>query len=345
MLTESPEAPPQPIAPQRRKRRTLLRVLISVLGLAVVAVVAAIGFVLWTDSQIVRLPDEQLPSLSPVATAGNRTFLVVGTDDRSTLPPEFDDVFGDFAGSRTDTIILVNFTPNARAQMISIPRDLRVDIPGAGTEGVPYGTNRINAAFVFGGPELLIETIKQNLGVEINHYMEIDLAGFAKLVDAVDGVSMLFEHAARDEKSGLDVEPGIQTLNGEQALSYVRSRKYQEYRNGQWRTVAGNDIGRTGRQQKMLLNLFDQVASRKNIFNLPGFAQTFGQEVTVDSGLSLGVIVELGRAALDLSLGDINWITLPVIDFRGEDGRAYVVPSGEADVYLAAFRAGEPLPR
>lgn len=329
-LTEPPLTEPE--APQRR-RTTLKRVTIGALALAVAGVFAAIVFVLWTNSKIDRLAADALPSLS-VVEGDTRTFLVVGTDDRSNIPSDFDDVFGSFEGSRTDTIILVNFTPGEGAQLLSVPRDLRVEIPGE-------GTNRINAAFVFGGPELLIATINENLGIKINHYVEIDLAGFARLVDAVDGVTYLFEHDARDAKSGLNVTAGVQRLNGEQALAFVRSRQYQEFRNGAWTTVDGNDIGRTQRQQKLLLALFDQVASRGSAFNLPGFATTFAEEVTVDAGMGLGVIIELGRAALDLSSGDIDAATLPVVDHRGSDGRAYVIPGNGADTLLDAFRAGE----
>ena len=326
------------------RRRPLRIILITLVSLVVVVLLTAIGFVVWTNNQIERVPEQELPSLDPVVSSETHTFLVVGTDDRSTLPSDFDDVFGDFPGERTDTIILINFTLGESAQIMSIPRDLRVEIPGTDDNGLPIGTNRINAAFAFGGPELLIATIGENLGIAINHYMEIDLAGFAKLVDAVDGVSILFEHAARDETSGLNVGPGIQTLNGEQALAYVRSRKYQEYRNEKWVTVGGNDIGRTRRQQKILLNLFEQVAARKNVFNLPRFAHTFAQEVKVDAGLSLAVIIELGRTALELPLSNIDATTLPVIDFKGEDGKAYVIPSSEAEAYLASFRSKEPLP-
>ncbi len=136
----------------------------------------------------------------------------------------------------------------------------------------------------------------------------------------------------------------MQTLNGEEALAFVRSRMYQELRDGEWTTVGGNDIGRTRRQQRLLLALFDQVASKRSIFNLPSFAQTFADEVTVDAGLSLGAMIELGRAALEMSLGDIQTVTLPVMDERGDDGRAYVVPNARADKYLVAFRRGEPLP-
>ena len=162
------------------------------------------------------------------------------------------------------------------------------------------------------------------------------------LFRSLGGVTLTFDHPARDLKSGLDVGAGTHRLGGAQALAYARSRQYQELRNGEWQTIGGSDIGRTKRQQQLLLNLFDQVSSKKNVFNLPGFASTFAEEVTVDAGLSLGTLIELGRAALDLSTGDIEAVTLPVVDQRGADGGAYVVPGDEASRYLDAFRAGEP---
>jgi len=299
MITETP--PPGIDAPPPRRRSIAKRLLLVFLLLAVLAVFGAVAFLLWADSKIDRIDAADLPSLSLVE-GETRTFLLVGTDDRSDLPDDFDH-FGDFAGSRTDTIILVNFTLGEGAQMLSIPRDLRVEIPGE-------GTNRINAAFVFGGPELLINTLHQNLAIGINNYVEIDLAGFAHLVDALGGVDIRFDHPARDGKSGL----------------------------------GASDIGRTRRQQDFLLALFDQAASRRNAFDLPGFASTVAEEVTVDSGLGLGLIIELGRAALALSTSDIEARTLPVTGQRGSDGRAYVVPTSEAEPVLSAFRAGLPFP-
>ena len=333
MITETP--PPGIDAPPPRRRSIAKRLLLVFLLLAVLAVFGAVAFLLWADSKIDRIDAADLPSLSLVE-GETRTFLLVGTDDRSDLPDDFDH-FGDFAGSRTDTIILVNFTLGEGAQMLSIPRDLRVEIPGE-------GTNRINAAFVFGGPELLINTLHQNLAIGINNYVEIDLAGFAHLVDALGGVDIRFDHPARDGKSGLDVGDGVQTLNGEEALAFVRSREYEELQDGDWVSVGASDIGRTRRQQDFLLALFDQAASRRNAFDLPGFASTVAEEVTVDSGLGLGLIIELGRAALGLSTSDIEARTLPVTGQQGSDGRAYVVPTSEAEPVLSAFRAGLPFP-
>lgn len=337
----STQVQPPPVAPppQRRQRRFFKIAIATILGVAVLGIGAAIAFVLWTESKIERIPDEQVQSLTPLAEDEPRNILVVGTDDRSQLPDDFEH-FGDpskFTGSRTDVIMLVHFVPGEGAQLLSLPRDLKVTIPGE-------GVNKINSAYVFGGADLLITTIQENLDVTINNYLEIDFGGFARLVDALGGVSLEFEHAARDAKSGLDVEAGRQTLDGEQALAFVRSRKYQKFEDGQWSNDDASDLGRTRRQQRMLLAVFDQVTSPSSAFELPSFATTFADVVKADPGLGIGAIVSLGRQALDLRSGDLSAITLPV--FIDEiDGISFVIPLPEAQDVIDAFNSGSPFPR
>lgn len=324
-------APAQPPKRKRRGRTALLWILI----LAVLAVFAAIGFLLWTDSKIDKIPASELQSLQPVA-GDIRNILVVGTDSRENLPSDFEGNFGSFSGSRTDVIMVAHFA-GGRAQLLSIPRDLKVQIPGQGTE-------KINAAYVFGGPDLLVQTIQDNLGISINNYIEIDFVGFANVVDALGGVTLTFDHPARDLKSGLDVPAGTQSLGGEMALAFARSRSYQELRNGEWVSVDGSDIGRTGRQQELLLTMFDQATSPGKAFNLPGFASAFADQIRADAGLSLNVLVELGRAVLGVNSSEIDTKTLPVA-ISNEGGVSYVVRTEPAATnVLAAFSAGEPFP-
>jgi len=330
---EMPQAPPAPEQPRRRRRgRT---VLLWLLALAVIGVFAAIGALLWADSKIEKIPESELESLQPV-DAGIRNILIVGTDSREDLPDDFEGNFGSFSGSRTDVIMLAHFS-GGRAQLLSIPRDLKVEIPGEGTQ-------KINAAYVFGGPDLLVQTVQNNLGVAVNNYIEIDFVGFANVVDALGGVTLTFDNPARDLKSGLDVPAGEQTLGGEMALAYARSRSYQELRSGDWVSVDGSDIGRTGRQQQLLLTMFDQATSPGRAFNLPGFAAAFAEQIRADSGVSVGVLVELGRAVLGLESGEIDTRTLPV-SISDEGGVSYVVRIEPAatDV-LDAFTSGSPFP-
>src|SRR5690606_24773969 len=106
-------------------------------------------------------------------------------------------------------------------------------------------------SYAFGGSRLMVETIKQNLGVEINHYVEINFVGFQGLIDELGGIHIEFPYPAKDDKSGLSVEAGRQRLNGKMALAYARSRSYQELRDGKWVSVDANDFGRTSRQHQV----------------------------------------------------------------------------------------------
>lgn len=312
------------------------KVLLGFLILAVLGVFGAVGFVYFLDSKIDKIPDEALPSLEEEIDQGFRNILIVGSDSREDLPEGFDN-FGDFAGERTDVIMIAHVIPGEGAQLLSLPRDLKVDIPGK-------GTNRINAAFVFGGPDLLVQTIQNNFDIPIHHYVEIDFGGFARVVDALGGIEKTFDNPARDLKSGLNVEAGTQVMDGETALAYARSRSYQELIDGSWQTVDGSDIGRTHRQQEVLVLMFDEATSKSGAFNLPSFATTFAEQITADSGFTPSVIIELGRAGLSLSSADIQTMTLPVTGST-EGGIAYVVRvEPDATTVLGAFIIGSPFP-
>ena len=325
--------PPAPAAPRRTSR--LRKVLLVALSLGVLAVFSAVALLWYTNSRIDRIPDDELESL--VDVDGPRNILLVGTDSRENLPDDFEGSFGSFGGERTDVIMLIHFIPGERAQILSLPRDLKVNIPG-------HGVNKINAASTIGGPDLLVETVVSNLEVDINNYIQIDFAGFANLVDAIGGVSIDFPYAARDKKSGLDVEAGEQKLNGAQALAYARSRQYQEFREGEWKSVGATDIGRTRRQQKVILALFDEATSKSNALNLPSFAKTVAEQITADESLDVGVLIELGTAALRLDSEDLEAMTLPV-EIVEENEVSYVVPiEPHADETLRAFRSGLPFP-
>jgi len=330
---------PPPPPPPRRRGRFWRRGFLFVLVVAVIAVFAAIGYLQWTEGKIDRIPSGELTALQqPTADTDMLNFLVVATDDRSSLPDEWDDNFGEFAGRRADVIMLAHLIPGERIQLLSIPRDLKASIPGA-------GTNRINAAYVVGGPDLLIEVVQAETGIPVHHYVEIDFGGFAAVVDALGGVSMDFPYASRDEKSGFRADAGNHKLDGEMAVAYTRSRSMQVLKDGSWEGQRGGDIARTQRQQEILVRLFDQVTSPSSAFNLPGFLPTFAEQITADESLSLGVMAEIGRSALGLPSGNIERATLPVRNTKGEDGRAYVEPVAEAVAVIEAFFSGDPYPQ
>ena len=148
-------------------------------------------------------------------------------------------------------MMVVHIDPGKRTGvLVSFPRDLWVPIPG-------HGTNKINAAFAFGGPQLAIETIKQDFDIPISHYLEVDFAGFRDIVNAIGSVPIYFPTPARDHNTGLIIPhaPDATTSTATQALAYVRSRYYEYTQNGQWQYDPTSDLGRIERQQYFIRSL------------------------------------------------------------------------------------------
>jgi LCP family protein required for cell wall assembly len=182
-------------------------------------------------------------------------FLVVGSDNGGCSDQvrtgDRDDL-----GERSDTIMVWRANPDTnQLAVLSFPRDLYVDIGGR--------RDRINTAYRRDDPTRLIETIARNFGVPVDHYIQVDFCAFRELVNAVDGVQVPFEYPARDRRSGLAVtNTGCVNLDGDMALSYVRSRHY-EYEDppgsGEWKRDGTSDFGRIARQQDFLRRVIAQV--------------------------------------------------------------------------------------
>ncbi|MGA7270484.1 MAG: LCP family protein [Acidimicrobiia bacterium] len=305
------------------------RWIIALLIVAVVLVGAVVGSLYLARFRMTDLGS--IPSLA----AGNDTYVLVGSDSRQNLPDDLEGKFGDFSGARADVIILMQVTDGVR-QMISIPRDLKVDIPG-------HGTNKINAAYAFGGPDLLVETLTAETGVPINHYVEVGFGGLAGIVDAVGGIELDFPAPARDLKSGLQVDQaGSQVVDGATALAYARSRHYEEKRDGEWVPAGGNDIARTGRQREVLMKIVDKASSLSGVVRSPVLLTRVTGNLSVDSTVSPYRLVRTAWAFR--SAGETQAVSLPV-KTSSEGGVSYVVrQEPEATNMLEAFAAGRPLP-
>lgn len=304
----SPQAPKQP----RRRRPWLRRIAI------VTVVLLVVGWLgMWVAlRQIPRI--EGLGSLTADPMVGASTYLLVGSDSREDLPDDLEGSFGDFGGERSDVIILAR-PQGGSLHLLSLPRDLKVDIPG-------YGTDKINAAYAYGGADLLAATVAQATGVPVHHVVEIDFAGFAAVVDSLGGIPLGFPYAARDTKSGLEVEAGTTEVDGPTALAYARSRNYEELRDGSWVHVDADDIGRTSRQQEVLTAMMIKAASPAGVVRLPRVALSLDQAVRADAGLS---VFDVLRAGWGMRGASVDAITLPVV-FSNEGGISYVVPDQPA---------------
>ena len=309
---------------------------ITVISVLVVANLVVLG-VLWAlrqaeDVLATAETNDEVADVLDVSTGESLTFLVVGSDSRAGL----DDLtnFGRAGGARGDVIMLARVDRQSSAvQILSIPRDLYVEIPG-------HGSDRINASYAFGGPSLMVETIRENLGVEINHYVEVDFVGFSALVDQIGGIEIAFPFPARDLQSGLDVGSGPQTLDGDTALAYARSRKYQELRDGTWVSVRANDIGRTERQREVIRAIARGLVTPLTLTEAGQMVEAFAQHLTIDTNLAKSNAASLAWEFRGVLTGSIEGATLPVVD-RSIDGKSVVIADEPAATEMvAAFNEG-----
>ncbi len=326
-------------APPRASRSWPQRLTIAIgalVSLALVTAAGGVGYVYWRLGQIQVFDDVSVDVVEEPEQP--RNYLLVGSDLRS----ETDGDFGQTTGERSDVVMLVRFDPaTGQAYMASLPRDLWVELPDGGHD-------RINAAYAEGGRQYLVDTIRSNLGIHINHYVEVDMAGFGRLVDAIGGVTMYFDTEMRDELSGLAIpDPGCVTLDGGMALAFARAR-HLEYRteSGGWRTDPTGDLGRITRQQLFLRTVTEQ-AMAKNLLNPVTLNSLMGIALE-----SVGFDSELGQreALLDLAnqlhgfdLANLHTLTIPVEQFRTSGGASVLrMNEEEARPVLNVFRGMGP---
>jgi LCP family protein required for cell wall assembly len=340
LLTASEENPPfepppdlpEPAEPELRPRRRLRTALIGLGLLTVGAVAWVILSAVLLSNGIERIPLSELPSLDAPG-AGPTNYLLVGTDSREDLPAELGNFFGDFGGERADVIMVIHVA-DGRLQMLSLPRDLRVEIPGRGAD-------RINAAYAYGGPDLLVATVKAATGLPIHHFLEVRFAEFAGVVDALGGVAIDFPNSARDAKSGLAVEAGTDTLTGAQAVAYVRSRSYEELQDGTWGALEQGDIPRTARQQQVVDELLGSATRPTRLFTLPFVSAALGDSLRADARLSTSALLRLGWSVA--RAGDSQTATLPTRNAPAGGVSYLAAVKPDATDLLVAFGAGESL--
>jgi LCP family protein required for cell wall assembly len=321
----------------RAPRRGLPKWLkVTILGLVLVSTLGALA-ILWalnTGQGVLALADsdEEVVSELSAANGTTLTFLVVGSDSRERL----DDLafFGPAGGERGDVIMLVHLDQaTGEARMLSIPRDLWVDIPG-------NGEGKINSAYSYGGPSLMVQTIRENLGIEVNHYVEVDFVGFIEMVDELGGIEMTFPYPARDAKSGLSVEAGTQMLDGEQALAFARSRKYQEYQNDAWVSVDASDLGRTQRQQEVVRAILTEMKTPASIAEAGQIAGSMAEHMTVDAAFATSSVASLAWDFRGLVTGSIDGQTLPVYGDTVNGASVVMAAEPEASAMIDGFLSG-----
>ncbi|HEX2043041.1 MAG TPA: LCP family protein [Acidimicrobiales bacterium] len=323
---------------RRRRRRTIIgtTVLLTVVNLLVGG---GYAYFQWRLDQISRL---DVPGLTDDVPGEVMNVLLVGSDSRERLTGEAAAQAGkdQVEGQRSDTIMVLHVDPRQRrAAILSIPRDLYIPIAGTNQ------SDRVNTAFATGGPDRLISTLT-NLGIQVNHYAEVDFVGFKEIVDAVGGVTVFLSHWARDFTSGLDVpRTGCVDLDGTQALAYVRSRNFERLIDGKWVADPRGDLGRIERQQDFVRKVMKK-AVRTGITNPITLNRLIGigvRNLTVDATMSTSDITNVARRFRSVNPDSVETLVLPTTPQRIEGQDVLVLKQDEARDEIAKINGLMPV--
>jgi LCP family protein required for cell wall assembly len=213
------------------------------------------------------------------------------------------------AGKRSDTMLLVHISKaRDKAVMISIPRDTFALIPEHTSKSgklIPAAYSKINSSFNWGGAPLLIQTIEEMTELKIDHYIEINFAGFARIVDSIGGVEVCTKKDINDPKSHLILEAGVHTLNGIESLKYVRTREFDGL----------GDLGRMQRQQAFMSAVLRKATSAGVLLNpvtMASFINSSLSAVTTDSELKNSDLIALAKQMKSLSTSSVRTLTVPL---------------------------------
>ncbi|GHE25944.1 LCP family protein [Streptomyces cellulosae] len=303
-------------APQRPAPDWRRRIKVTVITLVTVLFVTTVATYFWADSKLNREVDLSKVIERPEKGEGTN-YLIVGSDSREGLSDEDKKRLrtGSSDGKRTDSMMILHTGGNGPT-LISLPRDSNVEIPtfkGSESGKTYQGTGRqvkLNAAYAEDGPELLVRTVEFNTGLHIDHYVEIGFAGFANIVDAAGGVEIDIPQDIKDTKSGADFRKGKQTLNGEEALAFVRTRY----------ALAGSDLDRTKNQQKFLSALANQVATPSTVLNPFRLYPTMGaglDSLIVDKDMGLFDLADMFWSMKGVSGGEGTSMNMPLAGSTG----------------------------
>ena len=291
------------------------------------------------DSNIKRVPIPALSPIKPGAAVGTNgavlggkdvlprpvkspgaekdlNFLVIGSDSREGATKEEmrDKYRTEFeAGQRSDTMLLINIPANREgAYVLSLPRDLYVDVPG-------NGKNRLNVAFAKGGPSLAIQTVEALTNIHIDHYLEVNFEAFLNMVDALGGVEMCIPKTMKSTKGVLNLKAGTQRLDGPTALAYVRVRSFDS--DSPYKDPTA-DLGRIKRQQAFIGAMVRDATSSAMLLRpdkLARFLNRATSALTADEGLEIDDLQKLALRFRNLDPAKVIFATVPNYD----PGRRY----------------------
>lgn len=270
-----------------------------------------------------------------------QNILILGSDSRAGDNAELN--AGKIAGARSDTALVMHI-PEGRTQAVavSVPRDTLVTRPEckdadgstvAGAERVMF-----NSIYSQVGPACVVKTVEKMSGVRMDHYVEIDFAGFKDLVDAIGGVEVTVDQDIHDKSSGLDLTAGTHRLDGTESLQFVRTRHG---------IGDGSDLGRIGLQQEFMIALLGEI-KKQDLLGSPTktykIADTLTAALTTDSELaSLTALADFGRSMNGVDPGSMETIMLPVA-YDKRDPNRVVAAEPQASTLWKAIRSDQEIP-
>lgn len=341
--TTSTSPPPPPPPHPRRWMRW-----VAGGGALVVLVGAGVGWYFYkkldgnitTDTGVaaeLRTWEKERPAQAPVA-ADAMNILLIGSDTRAGGNRKYG---RDEGTQRSDTTIVLHLgTDRKSATGVSLPRDLMVDIPSC-TKADGTRTRamfaQFNWAYEMGGTACTIRTVEKLTGIRLDHHMVIDFKGFKDMVDAVDGVDVCLKKPIDDKDAHLQLAAGPQTLNGEQALGYVRARKS---------IGNGSDTERMERQQQFLASLVNKMQSNGVLLNptkLYPVLDAATKSLTTDPGLaSLRDLYDLASGMRNVPAEKVQFMTVPRQPYRYDTNRDELVTS-QAERLFRQLREDAPV--
>jgi LCP family protein required for cell wall assembly len=259
-------------------------------------------------------------------------FLLLGSDSRKGLSEKEQQAIGTgpdaVQGQRADTVVVVNVNPTLnRTTVLHIPRDLLVDIPG-------HGENKINSAFEH-GPNTMVRTVEKLTGLSINHYVQVNFAGFEGLVDALGGVEICVDRPLIDPLAGLRLRhAGCHDMDGRTSLAFVRARHVEG--------DAIPDFARIARQQQFMRAIIDQLLSAGAVTKFRELIAAIQDNLVLDDGLNLYSLQDLTRKLSGLGEGGVLFRAVPSTP-QTINGVDYVVATPLARRLFHALRKGKPL--
>ncbi|MBB6350740.1 LCP family protein required for cell wall assembly [Nonomuraea muscovyensis] len=346
----APPPPPEDLPPRGHRGRgggggNRMRILawVSIATTTVMVAGALTGYTVYRDAfSNINKKDVNKDIINPrPPSTGALNVLLVGSDTRAgkgnARYGQAQARMADAGGKRTDTMILMHISPNRdKAQLVSFPRDSMVQIPQCKNETtkqvMPPRRDMINSAYNSGGIACTMSTIEQLTGIRVDHFVEVDFSGFKNIVDALGGIEICLKSGVNDRASKLTLPPGKSRLNGEQALGYVRLRKYGD----------GSDIQRIKRQQIFLSKVVAKATSSDLLTDVPqltGFIKAAAQSVTMDPELANNPekLIEIAQSAQQMTAGGVKFITVPWMPDPEDENR--VVWKEEAKDLWAAIKS------